>query len=107
MKWLILVVVFFNLVTTNAQRYTIKGLVNNSAGESVAYVNVSILDMPSIGTSTNLKGEYTFQLEEGSYTLVYNITGYKTLKYPIIVSKNATLSPVIIEQDETEFVGVE
>ncbi len=106
MKWYILVVLFFAIGFANAQRYTINGLVNNSAGESVAYVNVSILDMPSMGTSTNLKGEYTFQLEEGSYTLVYNITGYKTLKYPIIVSKNATLSPVIIEQDETEFVGV-
>lgn len=89
-----------------AQRYSVKGQVNNSAGESIAYVNVSIQELPGMGTTTNLNGEFSLKLEKGSYTLVYDIMGFKTLRYPIVVNKNVTLNAVILEQDEAEFSGV-
>lgn len=92
----------------NAQRHLVEGKVLNSANEPIAYVSVSIEEMPNFGTTTDIKGGYQLKLDEGSYTLVFSFLGYKTVKLPVIVnSKSINLKyNVILEQEEAEFSGV-
>ncbi|GLR18765.1 TonB-dependent receptor [Portibacter lacus] len=53
-----------------------------STGESLAFANVS-LDSTSIGTTTDLEGNYTLFAPEGNYTLVVSYLGYTDVRQEI------------------------
>ncbi len=60
-------------------------------GEHIPFASVAILGT-TIGTATDETGHYQFiNLQEGSYTLVVSMVGYKTQKKEITVEKNKTL----------------
>lgn len=85
--------------------YTISGTVSNPSMEPVAYVDVSVVGQPALNTRTDLKGHYTIRISEGSYELVFSMSGYKTLKIPVTVKYSDVVQNCILEPLEVEFSG--
>ncbi|MCX6251105.1 MAG: DUF5686 and carboxypeptidase regulatory-like domain-containing protein [Bacteroidetes bacterium] len=83
---LFLLFTFFNSYGT-----TVSGIVNDEKDQPLPYAAVYIKGT-TIGTATNLKGFYLLNLDPGSYTLVFQMIGYKKHFESITVSSK----PVII-----------
>jgi tetratricopeptide (TPR) repeat protein len=64
----------------------IKGLVTNAAGKPVAYASVRVKDTAAENL-TNVKGEYKFEIPQGSEFLVISAKGYKTQEVAITKSR--------------------
>jgi len=70
----------------------IKGIIKNKAGQPVAYASIRVKDTAAENLS-NGKGEYKFEIPEGSEVLIISAKGYKTVEIPITKSRlyNVTL----------------
>jgi tetratricopeptide (TPR) repeat protein len=64
----------------------IKGLVTNTAGQPIAYASVKIKDTAAEAL-TNTKGEYKFEIPQGSEFLVFSAKGYKNLEVAVTKSR--------------------
>jgi hypothetical protein len=93
-------------VPLNGQFYQLTGKVSNASMEPMAYVNVSVVEDKTIGTTTNLKGEYTINLRTGSYIIVYSFVGYKSIKIPVIINNKGMVQNAIMEPENREIKGV-
>jgi tetratricopeptide (TPR) repeat protein len=60
----------------------IKGVITNAAGQPLAYASVKIKDTAA-ETLTNAKGEFKFEIPQGSEFLVFSAKGYKTQEVAI------------------------
>jgi tetratricopeptide (TPR) repeat protein len=70
----------------------IKGLIKNGAGAPVAYASVRVKDTAAENLS-NSKGEFKFEIPQGSEILIISAKGYKAQEIPITKSRvyNVTL----------------
>jgi tetratricopeptide (TPR) repeat protein len=70
----------------------IKGIVKNAAGQPLPYASIRVKDTAAENMA-NTKGEFRFEIPEGSETLIISLKGYKTLEVPITKSRvyNVTL----------------
>ena len=64
----------------------IKGVVTNTAGQPLAFASVKIKDTAA-ETLTNAKGEYKFEIPQGSEFLVFSAQGYKSQEVAITKSR--------------------
>ena len=64
----------------------IKGVVTNAAGQPVAYASVRVKDTAAENL-TNAKGEYKFEIPQGSEYLVISAKGYKAQEVAITKSR--------------------
>jgi len=71
----------------------IKGVITNTAGSPIAYASVKVKDTAA-ETLTNAKGEYKFEIPQGSEILVISAKGYKPQEFEITKSRvyNAKLA---------------
>lgn len=84
-----------------AQQYLLKGNVTNARLEPLSYVTVQIKDL-QIGTKTDEKGHYEFELEEGQYELVFSLIGYKKQTIKFVHRKNGAPQNVILEESSRD-----
>jgi len=70
----------------------IKGLIKNGAGQPVAYASIRVKDTAAENLS-NGKGEFKFEIPQGSEVLIISAKGYKSQEIPITKSRvyNVTL----------------
>jgi uncharacterized membrane protein len=70
----------------------IKGVVKNAAGQPIAYASIRVKDTAAENL-TNGKGEFKFEIPQGSEVLLISAKGYKTQEIPITKSRvyNVTL----------------
>jgi hypothetical protein len=70
----------------------IKGIIKNSAGAVVPYASIRVKDTAAENLS-NGKGEYKFEIPQGSEILIISAKGYKSQEIPITKSRvyNVTL----------------
>jgi tetratricopeptide (TPR) repeat protein len=70
----------------------IKGVVTNSSGQPIAYASIRVKDTAAENL-TNGKGEYKFEIPQGSEVLIVSAKGYKPVQIPITKSRvyNVTL----------------
>jgi tetratricopeptide (TPR) repeat protein len=70
----------------------IKGVIKNKAGLPIAYASIRVKDTAAENLS-NAKGEYKFEIPQGSEVLIISAKGYKSVEIPITKSRvyNATL----------------
>jgi tetratricopeptide (TPR) repeat protein len=70
----------------------IKGVIKSKAGQPIAYASVRVKDTAA-ETLSNTKGEFKFEIPEGSEVLIFSAKGYKTIEIPITKSRiyNVTL----------------
>ncbi|HAX92496.1 MAG TPA: hypothetical protein DCY25_00870 [Bacteroidales bacterium] len=64
----------------------IKGVVTNMAGQPIAYASVRVKDTAAENL-TNGKGEYKFEIPQGSEILIISAQGYKTTEVEITKSR--------------------
>lgn len=85
-------------IDVKAQQYKLSGKVTDAQLEPLSFVTVQIKGL-QIGTRTDEKGQYEFQLEEGEYEIVFSLIGYKKQSIKFIHKKNGDAQNVILETD--------
>ncbi len=77
-----------------AQKGTIRGaVIDDNTGEPMIGATV-IIDGTSIGTTTDIDGQYSFELEPGNYALKFTYISYKTIEIPSVIVKSAEVTLV-------------
>lgn len=71
----------------------IKGVVTNSGGQPIPYASIRVKDTAAENLS-NGKGEFKFEIPQGSEVLIISAKGYKAVEVPITKSRtyNVTLN---------------
>ncbi len=86
---------------SSAQMLKLKGKVTNSRLEPLSFVTVQIKEQ-QIGTRTNDKGQFEFELSEGDYDLVFSLIGYEKKVVKCIVEKNMPPLNILLNELDTE-----
>lgn len=73
---------FFSSISIYAQQ-EVKGLVTTSDGEPLPGVTITAKDQSGIGTTTDIDGNFIFNVPSANATLVFQYMGYKTIEYPL------------------------
>ena len=81
-KSLIAVFLMLNVINGYSQDFTVRGTVTAEDGESIPGANVTVKNT-SIGTVTNLDGNYKINIPDGNQTLVVSFIGYVSQEIPI------------------------
>ncbi|WP_196886930.1 TonB-dependent receptor [Aureivirga sp. CE67] len=85
--------VFISLLSISAfaQKATIIGTVldKDMNNEPMAFADVTIQGT-TIGSSTDIDGHYTLQVDPGTYTVVFSFMGYETIKESVSISAGET-----------------
>lgn len=79
------------------QTLTLSGKVTNASLEPVRYVSVSIKELQLV-SQTDARGQYSFNLEEGRYDVVFSMVGYKPQLITLVVKGKNTVQDVIMEE---------
>jgi TonB-dependent receptor len=84
----IALLLLINTVAFSQSKGTISGnVLDKEAGNTpLPFADVFIKNT-SIGTTTDFEGNYVLQAEPGTYILVFNFIGYKTIEVPNVVVK--------------------
>lgn len=93
--FLILVLV---VVSLKSEAQKVYGKVTNTKMEPLAFVSVEVKGRNS-GTMSNEEGNYSLNLEEGKYDLVFSMVGYESQLVPLVIDKNGTVKNIILEED--------
>jgi TonB-linked SusC/RagA family outer membrane protein len=80
-----------------AQNITVKGVVTDASGETIIGANVTLKGDPSVGTATDIDGEFTLNIPAGNQTLVFSYLGMITQE--VIVTGKDRIN-VILKEDE-------
>lgn len=92
-KILVILAVIFSQFISAQGKGTIKGKLTDKEmnNEPLSFANV-IIKGTTIGTQTDMDGNYTISVKAGSYTLVFSFLGYKTLEVPVVVKAGETIT---------------
>jgi hypothetical protein len=71
----------------------IKGVIKNPEGAIIPYASIRVKDTAA-ETMSNTKGEFKFEIPQGSEALIISLKGYKSQEIPITKSRvyNVTLT---------------
>jgi hypothetical protein len=106
-------ILFFSLffvcsISVMAQKQTVSGVVEDAVlGETLIGANV-LLKGTVTGAVTDVEGKFSFQLEQGNYTLVASYVGYESQTKEITVAARpveVNFSLATIQLDEVSIVG--
>ena len=99
MNKIILFFLMFSIsAVTSAQKFTVSGQVTDSRnGEDIIGTTV-IVKNAGLGTVTNEYGFYSLTIAEGTYTLIFQFTGYKDQIKEVTLEKNTVLN-ISLDQD--------
>jgi uncharacterized membrane protein len=64
----------------------IKGVITNASGQPLPFASVRVKDTAAENLSNN-KGEFRFEIPQGSEVLIISATGYKSQEIPITKSR--------------------
>jgi hypothetical protein len=85
----------------NAQKGTIRGtVIDKEYGEPLIGVNV-VVEGLTIGTSTDFDGNFSIEVEKGTYSIVISYISYNTQRIESVVVQpyNVTTLNVVLEED--------
>nr|WP_294895141.1 TonB-dependent receptor [uncultured Pedobacter sp.] len=96
LKTLLVILIFltFNTNRSIAQIRQVGGLVVDEKGESLPGVNIKVKGS-SKGTSTDLNGRYSLQIENSDAVLVFSYTGFNTLE--IAIKNRKTVDATLLQ----------
>ena len=93
-------------VEVSAQRVTVKGTVRDEQGTPVEVANI-LVEKQLIGTTTNLKGEYTLSFDSAdSVVVVYSMIGYQTRKKHLVRPTGTITLDVVLPSANVALQGV-
>ena len=105
-RWVVFLIFYMTALQSFAQSTsTVQGTVVDESGESLIGVSVRIKSA-SIGTATDVNGNFTIQAEEGA-TLVLSYVGFKTKEVLVKGKKhmNITLESDLAQLDEVVVIA--
>lgn len=77
------------------------GLVTDMQGEPLPFANVYV-EGTSIGTTTNEKGQYRFELKTGTYKIVYLYIGYQKHVEDVIIGSTDVIRNVALKSENIQ-----
>lgn len=91
-------------VWASAADITASGVVSDTSGEPLIGVSVMAKNMPGKGTSTDLDGNFSLVVPEGT-TLVFSYIGYATQERPAASGMNVVMQDTDNALDEVVVIG--
>ena len=91
-------------VLAMAQKFNVSGTVKDGANGETMISAMIYTEDGNYGTATNAYGYYTIELPKGTYTLLFNYSGFATLAKTITVESNMKLNVELV--GETEEIDV-
>ena len=88
---LFLLLAVLGMAATQAQKFTVEGIVKNPDGKPVSGATV-VLANTYYSTITSSKGEFKLKVKQGEYTLVVGHISYRTYKTSVTVNKDVKLT---------------
>lgn len=84
----------------------IKGSIKNTKGEVLSFASI-IVKGSSKGTMANEDGKYELSLDAGSYNIIFQYLGHKTLEKKVDVNKDFLTLEVVLEEQSISLKEVE
>lgn len=105
-KHLLTVALLLTSLLSFGQRGTVKGKVTDKSGEPLIGATVQIR-ATSNGTVTDVDGNYSLELEAGTYTIEFSFIGFDPMPQTVTVGKGATVTlNTALESSATELMEV-
>jgi len=99
MKQLLLFTICTLLGTLSwAQSLTVSGTVTDAEGEVLIGVNIFVSDDQTIGTITDIDGNYSIEVPDAQDSLIFSYTGYQSQTVP--VNGQSEIDVVLLERSE-------
>jgi len=95
---ILLILFIFQLVVLNVvaqDKQTINGTIKNEAGENLIGANI-IIKGTSVGTITDINGQFSLEIEGRTDTLVFSYIGYLPVEVPL---ENHTTFDIVLSED--------
>lgn len=90
------ILVLIKVSLSIAQEGTIKGTVfDGETNETLPFANIYLENDKSIGTTSDIDGNYKLILAPGTYTVVFSFTSFEPIKEEITVGANQVIEKVI------------
>ncbi|MEA5141482.1 DUF5686 and carboxypeptidase regulatory-like domain-containing protein [Arcicella rigui] len=97
---------FFIFSSSLSWATSIKGTVKNTKNEVLSFASIIIKESGK-GTMANEDGKYELSLEAGTYTLVFQYLGHKTLEKKVQVGAESITFDAILEEQSINLKEVE
>ncbi len=88
-------------IQARQNKITVSGTVKAEDGSTLPGVSVYIKGITGIGTTTDLNGKFTIQLQKGA-TLIFSYVGYKTQEYNIPVNSASAITKNIVLKENIQ-----
>ena len=96
MKYLyLLLLVFSNNIFTSAQD---SGKVTDSNGDPLPFASIYVQGTTN-GTTSNVEGNYEFELEKGTYQLVFQFVGFKQKTKTLVIDNQRVKLDVVLDAE--------
>ena len=96
---ILVIFTFMSSLKGNSQQ--LRGTVSDSEGKPIASASVSI-ENSSYGVITNLKGEYFFELEPGTYRIAYKNLGYQEQIIEVKIDAKTIVKHIVLQESVCE-----
>ncbi len=95
---LLLSLLLLSVSWSMAQKISVTGTVTGEDGFGIPGVNIFVKDNPSIGTVTDIDGNYAITLDESGVILQYSFIGVQTVEK--MITSSGTIDVVLLEDSE-------
>ena len=100
--------ILLSLGAASQNVFTLSGTIKDDQGESLPGATI-LIGGTTKGASTDEKGEFSFRLNEGNYSLEFSFIGYTTVKKTIKLDKDQKITIILKEDgiliDEVQIYG--
>jgi hypothetical protein len=87
------------------QNYILSGVVKDKRGEPLPGVAIYVSDY-KLATATDNQGKYSLKLKPGSYTLLIQLIGFKSIDKPIIIEDKDLRTDIVLTESTTQLAEV-
>jgi hypothetical protein len=93
------------LITSSSFAGVLKGYISNPSGEEMPMVSIYVKNT-TYGTTSNLKGNYFLELEEGNHTIVFSFSGFAKQEKEVVITKGTIVLDIVLQEALLETVNV-
>ena len=105
MKKITLLILFMVCISNAWAQNVVSGKVVSKGSEELIGVNISVVDIPGLGASTNFSGDYQVSLPDGCHDLLFQYIGYKDLTEKVCFNNSNSVTLNITLQESSEVLG--
>lgn len=106
MKYLTLVLTLLVSIYSTAQKGNIRGkVIDEKTGETIIGANVIVNELENVGAVTDLDGNFTISVKEGTYSVTISFVSYQPITIEEIEIKSGesnVLSTIILKEESKE-----